>query len=324
MSDNIYDNLDVTSKTILIVDDNPANLKVLGTMLENIGFNIRVAKSGEECLKSISLLKPDIILLDIHMPGMDGYEVCRIIKSNNDLKDIPVIFISALTEKFHKSKAFELIGVDYIIKPFELKDIELRVKTHLFLREEHNKLIQSLKDLKDKEQKLITSEKMYALGILTAGIAHEINNLINAISNNFKALKNIYNKLNNYISEIDNKKISQKIKDFFIDLPKIYIGISVGLEYIENIIKSLKIYSRIDSGQSVMVNVDEIIESSLLILHHKYKDIVIIKKNLNSSRQIRCSAGQIGQIFINILSNSIDAIKELKEILKDQNREVYR
>ncbi|HOV15700.1 MAG TPA: response regulator, partial [Spirochaetota bacterium] len=122
MSDyNIYADLDPKSKTVLIVDDNPTNFKVLGKMLETIGFKIRVSRSGEECLKSVSASKPDIILLDIHMPGMDGYEVCKAIKANTDMEDIPIIFISALSEEFNKVQAFEFGGVDYITKPFELK-----------------------------------------------------------------------------------------------------------------------------------------------------------------------------------------------------------
>lgn len=318
MSD-IYKDLDVCSKSVLIVDDNPNNLKILGTMLETIGFNVRVAKSGEECLKSISASKPDIILLDIHMPGMDGYSICKIIKSDSDLEDIPVIFISALTEEFQKTQAFEVGGVDYIVKPFELKDVELRVKTHLLLREKNQRLIQALKNLKDREEKLIETEKMASLGVVTAGISHEINNPINFISNNFKALKNRIDKLNEVIDKIEDKNILGELKELLLDMPKIYTGIFSGLEYIEKIIKSLRIYSRLDKETLIQVDIHELIESALTILQHKYKDIAIIEKNFNFSKKFNCHPAKMTQAFINIITNSIDAIKEAEKILKNKN-----
>lgn len=144
---SIYADFDPKSKVVLIVDDNPTNLKVLGKMLETIGFRIRVSRSGEECISSIKITKPDIILLDIHMPGMDGYEVCQVLKSSNEFDDIPIIFISALSEEFNKVQGFEFGGVDYITKPFELKDVELRIKTHLLLVERTNKLKKAIEEL---------------------------------------------------------------------------------------------------------------------------------------------------------------------------------
>ncbi|HOJ62792.1 MAG TPA: response regulator [Spirochaetota bacterium] len=316
---DIYKDIDLTNKSVLIVDDNPNNLKILGTMLESIGFNVRVAKSGEECLKSIAISKPDIILLDIHMPGMDGYEVCKIIKADSLLNDIPVIFISALTEEFQKSQAFEVGGVDYIVKPFELKDVELRVKTHLLLQEKNNKLIMALKDLKEREEKLVEAEKMASLGIMTAGIAHEINNPINFISNNFKALKNRLDKLNDIINKIQDKDLESQLKEIFIDIPKIYTGIFAGLEYVEKIIKSLRIYARMDKDNLVESDINELLESALTILQHKYKDIAIIEKKFNFSKKINCYPAKLTQVFINILANSIDAIKEAENILKNKN-----
>jgi diguanylate cyclase (GGDEF)-like protein len=117
----------------MIVDDNPNNLKVLGGMLQQTGYKVRPALSGELALRSLRTGLPDLILLDIRMPEMDGYEVCRQIKADPTLADVPVIFISALQDMEDKVHAFQAGGVDYIVKPFQLEEVMVRVRTHLEL-----------------------------------------------------------------------------------------------------------------------------------------------------------------------------------------------
>jgi len=119
--------------TILIVDDTPANLRVLAQLLTEHGYRARPVPNGLYALSSLQTALPDLILLDIMMPEMDGYEVCRQLKVNPHSRDIPVIFISALDEAFDKVKAFSLGGVDYICKPFQNEEVLARVETHLAL-----------------------------------------------------------------------------------------------------------------------------------------------------------------------------------------------
>lgn len=119
---------------IMIVDDTPENLSVLRQLLTENGYLVRPALSGEIALKAVKTQKPDIILLDILMPGMDGYEVCSILKADDQTAHIPIIFISALTEVRGILKAFQAGGVDYIAKPFRSEEVLARVKTHLDLQ----------------------------------------------------------------------------------------------------------------------------------------------------------------------------------------------
>jgi len=119
---------------ILIVDDTPANLQLLAGMLRERGYKVRPAPGGETALRAAAASPPDLVLLDITMPGMDGYEVCRRLKADPRLRDIPVLFISALTETDDKVRAFQAGGVDYVGKPFQLEEVEARVRTHLELR----------------------------------------------------------------------------------------------------------------------------------------------------------------------------------------------
>jgi phosphoserine phosphatase RsbU/P len=119
---------------ILVVDDTPYNLQVLSGMLKDRGYRVRPVPSGKLALLAARRDPPDLILLDINMPDMNGYQVCEHLKSEDQLKGIPVIFISALNEPLDKVKAFAIGGVDYITKPFQMEELQARVETHLKLR----------------------------------------------------------------------------------------------------------------------------------------------------------------------------------------------
>jgi two-component system, sensor histidine kinase and response regulator len=125
---------------ILIIDDTPINLKLLGDILEDEGYVVRPVTSGKQALNVSEREKPDLILLDIMMPDMDGFEVCRRLKENQKLKDIPVIFISALTETGYVVKALSSGGVDFITKPIQAEEVLVRVNTHLKLNQQFMKL----------------------------------------------------------------------------------------------------------------------------------------------------------------------------------------
>lgn len=162
-----------SKKNILIVDDIPDNLTVLSELLIAEGYTVRPVTSGSAALKTIASAIPDLILLDIKMPEMDGFQVCRRIKADDRLKDIPVIFISAYGEETEKIKAFEAGGVDYILKPFHSGEIYARVHTHLMLAETKRNLeqlnfgleqmvFQRTRELEDTNSKLIKSGKMFS------------------------------------------------------------------------------------------------------------------------------------------------------------------
>jgi DNA-binding response OmpR family regulator len=119
---------------LLIVDDSPVVLHLLSQMLMRLNFKVRPASCGELALQAARIQPPDLILLDINMPGMNGYEVCQRLKADESLKAIPVIFISSLDEAIDKTKGFEAGGADYITKPFQFEDVMARVRIHLAQR----------------------------------------------------------------------------------------------------------------------------------------------------------------------------------------------
>ncbi len=125
--------MESSHNTILIVDDVEDNLEILGDLLTFNGYNVKSAQSGEAALKRVQADRPDLILLDILMPGMDGFEVCTRLKADDDTKDIPVIFVSSMTDIDSKVRGFKVGGVDYINKPFQHAEILVRVNTHITL-----------------------------------------------------------------------------------------------------------------------------------------------------------------------------------------------
>ena len=147
---------------ILIVDDTPDNLRLLSAMLSERKYDVRSVTNGSTALMGIRAQSPDLILLDITMPGLNGYEVCQHLKADSNTKDIPVIFISALDEIFDKVKAFSVGGVDYITKPFQVEEVVVRVENQLKVRRLQIQLSEALaqeRALNQRIEKLATIEE---------------------------------------------------------------------------------------------------------------------------------------------------------------------
>ncbi|MBF0549331.1 MAG: response regulator [Deltaproteobacteria bacterium] len=169
---------ETASAEILVVDDVPANLKLLTSILKKRGHRVRPAYDGRLALRSIAAKLPELILLDVRMPEMDGYEVCRRLKSDEQCRDIPVIFISALDETSDKLKGFQAGGVDFITKPFHPEEVLARVETHLALRrlqarleKQNDQLQQEIAERRQAEEALRRSENTYRTIIENTGTA---------------------------------------------------------------------------------------------------------------------------------------------------------
>jgi diguanylate cyclase (GGDEF)-like protein len=142
--------------TLLIVDDTPANLKVLAAMLKNSGYKVRSAVDGESALEAVAAARPDLLLLDVMMPGLNGYEVCGRLKANPESQDIPVIFLSALDDALDKVKAFQVGAADYITKPFQIREVLARVENQLTLERQRQRIQGLLQELQHKNDQLLS------------------------------------------------------------------------------------------------------------------------------------------------------------------------
>ncbi|MGX9727026.1 MAG: response regulator [Candidatus Electronema sp. VV] len=135
-------------ESILVVDDQPANLKVLLSFLQAHNFQIHIADSGFRALNILSKIRPDLVLLDVMMPDIDGFETCRRIKADERLAGVPVVFMTALDSVEDKVAGFNAGGVDYITKPFQQVEVLARIKTHIMLRKRERELEQALAEIK--------------------------------------------------------------------------------------------------------------------------------------------------------------------------------
>jgi two-component system, sensor histidine kinase and response regulator len=139
---------------ILIVDDMPDNLRLLSAMLDKEGYEVRSVTNGSTALMGVQAAPPDLILLDINMPGMSGYEVCQKLKANAQTEAIPIIFISALNEVMDKVQAFSVGGVDYITKPFQVEEVLARVENQLTVRRLQARLLKALEQERSLNQRI--------------------------------------------------------------------------------------------------------------------------------------------------------------------------
>ena len=274
---------------ILVVDDVPANLSLLAGMLKESGHKVRPVPSGKLAIQAVQHEKPDLILLDINMPEMNGYAVCAHLKADSALKDIPVIFISARDETTDKIKAFAAGGVDYVTKPFQFEEVEARVQTHLKLRqlqtelERQNILLQEscdqLKKLEELQDNLIHM------------VVHDMRSPLMSITAYLELL------------EMDAEK---KLNGDDLELLK---NARSNGAVLVGMITSLLDISRMEQGQMPLdmtkSDMDVLIQSALNSLGSLTKKATLIHQKQSPPVMINCDANLITRVIANLAGNAM-------------------
>ena len=326
------------NSTILIVDDNPINMKLAVSVLESYNFNILVSMNGKSCLKQAIDNSPDIILLDVLMPGIDGFETCKRLKANPKTRDIPVIFMTALSDTKDKITGFEVGAVDYVTKPIKIDEVLARVKVHIQLRKltkklntknvllqaeiqqriiAEGKLKQTLQKLQVAQKEIIAKEKLAYLGTLTSGIAHELCNPLNFVQNFAQLSSELLDEFMEDLTVETNKIEAEKFEDFteiINELKHNTDGIYQHSKRAERIIRMMVKHTRLDSSKLQFSNLNKILTESLQFAGHTLweKPDFPIKINTNydeSIGEIFVSYSDIIQAFMNMFDNSYYALK---------------
>lgn len=283
---------------ILIVDDELSNLQLgINILKQQSNYNIIFATSGEQALERLKEHDFDLILLDIIMEPMDGFEVCREIKSNKKLKDIPIIFLTAKNDEESIQKGFNLGAVDYITKPFFATELLSRVKTHLELKLYRDDL---LAEIKLKDRLMFQQNKMATMGEMMENIVHQWKqplSVISTISTGFKAQ-------HDYGLEIPIESLVKSMDKIMLQT-----------DYLSDTINDFRDFFK--EKEKVVFNISDIINKTLDLLSTKISNKeYIIEKNIED---IQCKGfeSELVQVLMNLLNNAADALENVdKKFIK--------
>ncbi|MCV6637426.1 hybrid sensor histidine kinase/response regulator [Candidatus Albibeggiatoa sp. nov. NOAA] len=268
----------VAKDKILIVDDIPANMWVLLEVLSDAGYDVLLAQSGEQALRVAEYAKPALILLDVMMPNMDGFEVCRILKANPELCKIPIIFMTALSDTINKLKGFELGAADYVTKPIQYKEVLARVSAHLEVHKLQAELVK-------RNAELETFSRM---------VAHDLKSPLNAVIN----LTDILADECEHDAEIDRQKALSRLR-----------WVSKAGQQMMGIVDALLLMAGVSQNKAVNIDVvnmnqivEEVIQQRLLYMIKEYQAEVIQPPTLPTALGY---APWIHEIWANYISNAI-------------------
>lgn len=268
---------------ILVVDDNPKNLQIIALTLRELNYKLIIADGGQKAIELSERYQVDLILLDVMMPGIDGFEVCRVIKSKPQYDGVPIIFLTALSEKTNLVRGFELGAVDYITKPFNKEELISRIKTHLDLKFARDELQSVSNNLAESNA---IKDKMFSV------IGHDLRSPVGSIKMMLEIL----------LGNIDNYEL-KKIKEIIASLSKT-------TDEVFNLLENLLWWARSQSG--ILVKIPENIELSSLIsgLYYLNKESLTLKNirfetSIEKECMVYADMNMLKTVLRNLISNAV-------------------
>ena len=268
---------------VLLVEDNPQIMQALAYVLKD-HYNLHFAKNGLEGLEKAVAIKPHLIISDIMMPHMDGYELVREIKAHPDLNLLPVILLTSKSDVHSKIQGFQEGADEYLAKPFNNLEVLTRVK--------------GLIERRKREIEFIHAEKMISIGQLTAGVAHEIFNPISYAKSSANYVRQVFENIRT--NKVD---LNAGLEDANESLGMVQEGI----ERVCKIADSLKGFVRQGAKGFKSEDVHAGIDSTLLIIHTNSDSKISFHKQYDLQEQVICNINQLNQVFVNILQNAVQA-----------------
>ena len=339
---------------IFIVDDNTANLSVLSQFLDEVGFSVRVAKDGNSALRKIAYEQPSLILLDIMMPGMDGFETCQHLKASAKTKEIPIIFMTALSDTVDKVKGLSMGAVDYITKPFQQDEVLARIRLQLKLRalsreiEQQNISLQkeveqrraaeaalqdTIQKLKTTQQQMIAQEKLASLGSLTAGIAHELRNPLNFAINYAESSRELLDELQGIVTIFADKleaEAVEEVSELILDLQENSIAIHQHGMRAEKIISSMMQHARADGVNPQITCLNALVSEAVEFTYHSLRakehgfNVTVREDYDDAIGELKVIPSALSRALINLLDNAFYTVLERdQEDVTDNNGNFY-
>jgi signal transduction histidine kinase len=309
---------------ILAVDDAITSRRILVGSLRKAGYDMLEASSGREALRIAAAQVPDLVLLDVSMPDLNGLEVCEELKRNRGLADVPVIFITGSVDARDVERAFAVGGSDYVTKPFHMGEVKARVAVHLQLRRLKCELEQS-------HAQLLRSQKLESIGQLAAGIAHEINTPIQFVSDNTRFLQDAFEELQQVLdaaraavqhppategAEKATAALASALKKADLDylreeIPK-SIGQSLdGVNRVSTIVRAMKEFSHPGVEDPTPIDLNRAVRSTTTVCRNEWKYVAELDLRLDPALPpVPCLPGEINQVLLNMVVNAAHAIAD--------------
>lgn len=323
--------------SILIVDDEQINVALFSAQLKDVFSSILTASSGEEALRVIETQQPDIILLDVMMPGMSGFEVATKLKADSRTRHIPIIIVTALTDSASCLKALECGAEEFLTKPVQRAELLMRARNLLKLKKYQDFLARHGADLEEQlavgslqlsqaQEKLVQSDKLASIGQLAAGVAHEINNPIGFVKSNVGSLKvyidDILEVLRCYeaiepllpadadpVRQLQQAKAAADLAFVRDDIQHLIAQSQEGIARVAKIIQDLKNFARSDTNPAwVSADLRGCLDSALNIATNEIKYRADVVREYGELPEIECIPSQLAQVFLNILVNAAQAV----------------
>jgi len=326
---------------VLIVDDVEANLVVLRALLEGVRCTVTSANSGTQALRALLRNEFAVILLDVQMPEMDGYEVARHARMHPATREVPIIFLTAGRDSEENvARGYGSGAVDFLFKPLdgpvllskvrvflelyssrkklaranqelEAKNAELRSLAEVEasvardLRQANEQLHGAYRELQAAQSQLVQSAKMASLGELVAGVAHEINNPLAFVLSHIDTTRKCLEQLR----ADEAAPVAPRVDDLWRKAHSRLSETELGLGRIRDLVLKLRTFSRLDEGERKRVSISECVESVVTILGHRLKDRIDVQVELKPPDLVDCFPGLLNQVLLNLVANAIDAIE---------------
>jgi signal transduction histidine kinase len=321
---------------ILIVDDTPDLAWLMAKAMTGEGYEALVANSGQEGLQAALARRPDVVLLDIMMPRMNGIEMLRRLKADQRLLDIPVILVTAKEEDEEVIAGLDAGAHDYVTKPIKREVLAARVRSAVRVKESHDRLqrtsqrlLAEIGERERMERELAQAHKLEAIGQLAAGIAHEINTPAQYLGDNTRFLRDAFADIDRLLGGLDAMleaaaqgsatadliaDLKTSVRDADVqylrqEVPRAIQQSLDGIERVANIVRAMKEFSHPGSGHKQPVDLNRAIESTLTVSRNEWKYVADLVTDFDPDLPpVPCLAGDVNQVVLNLVVNAAQAI----------------
>ncbi len=286
--------MDISTHKVLMVDDEPRNLLILEGILAPLQYDLRQAENGAQALAQVAADPPDLVLLDVMMPGLSGFDVCRQIKSQAGTQFIPVVLVTALTDRDSRVTGIEAGADDFISKPVDSHELRARVKSLLRIKSLHDEKEQA-------QQRLIQAERLAAIGELVAGSAHELNNPLAVASSLMQSA----------VETLKEDTPEELAQDRAMLIQNLRVGLK-DLNRAKDIVASLLSLSEQTGDYTEPVQINIVSDDALRMLRGRYDAdrVRVVKTYGENLPTVTGSFADLGQMAMHIVRNAIESIKD--------------